>query len=495
MSMTIIIAALIVAMITYIGIGIVTGKHTENIRDWLPYGGGNASQVFSSGEFSASTVATTISLATVVIAFFELAPYLGIWLFWTVITTSLGLFAVRLVAQNIWNKISSYEKHPTLHEFLGTEYNSKLLSFIAAIATSLGFIGAFAVELTVGSRFIAQVAPQIPSWIVLIIISSIVFTYTSMGGFRAVIVTDRFQMISIWLLLFAIPVFYIFFTVQHGGFSQAIASIPNHLLHLTWQEGTLSFLLGIFVINVPTFISDMSIWQRISGSRDSETIMGGLWKSIFSSAITWGCLVFLAIFSLSIVGGNNETNPLFNLILYIGNDRGIFNSIILFFIVLGLYGAMLSTASTQLIAVSHTIYEDVFSQIRKIPLNIRMDSKREIWISRFILITTAFFAVLLVEILSYVGFSIADLVFAVYGAQLGLFPPIIYSLYSNKAKGKNLSYWATMSIICGFITGWGSAVIGKVINNGNLVFLAPVFSLGISSLMLSIGLIIERKND
>ena len=43
------------------------------------------------------------------------------------------------------------------------------------------------------------------------------FLYTALGGFRAVIVTDRIQMISIWLLLIALPVYYIYHIVAQGG--------------------------------------------------------------------------------------------------------------------------------------------------------------------------------------------------------------------------------------------------------------------------------------
>ncbi len=494
--MTIItITALLLALAIYTMVGVYLSSRTKGIADLLPFGISSHARVNTPSEFSASTVATTISLATVVMAFFELAQRLGVWLFWTVITTSAGLFVVRLFAKKIWQKISVYDHRPTLHEFLGTEFNSRILSYVGAICTSLGFLFAFAVELTVGSKFFAGLVPDVPAWIVVIILSVVAFAYTAMGGFRAVIVTDKIQMISIWLLLLALPAFYLVFIFSHGGWAENFSKIPTGTLDFSYREGLAAFLLGIFVINVPTFISDMSIWQRIAGAQKNQTVIGGLWSSIFTSAATWGLFAILACFVFMIIKPNEGVNPLVSLLNVIGNCGGFFSGSVLFFAVLGLYGAMLSTASTQLIAVSHTLYEDVFSHIRKTTFQQRLESKKELGISRLILILSAVLSTVLVQLLSRTGFSIADLVFAVYGAQLGLCPLVIAALLLKRERLKFLSGWAALAISAGFITGWGSALFGRFSGNTNMVFLAPVFSLIVSAALLGIGLLTGKKSQ
>ena len=196
-----------------------------------------------------------------------------------------------------------------------------------------------------------------------------------------------------------------------------------------------------------------------------------------------------------IIKPDEGVNPLVSLLNVIGNSGGFFSGSVLFFAVLGLYGAMLSTASTQLIAVSHTLYEDVFSHIRKPTFQQRLESKKELGISRLILILSAVLSTLLVQLLSSAGFSIADLVFAVYGAQLGLCPLVIAALVLKRERLKFLSGWATLAISTGFITGWGSALFGRFSGNTNMVFLAPVFSLIISSTLLGIGLLTEKNSQ
>ena len=123
MSLTV-IAALLFALTIYITIGIFVGRRTRSVADLIPLALSGEARVDNSAEFSSSTVATTISLATVVMAFFELAGHLGLWLFWTVITTSVGLFVARLFAKKIWERISVYRYRPSLHEFLGKEFRA-----------------------------------------------------------------------------------------------------------------------------------------------------------------------------------------------------------------------------------------------------------------------------------------------------------------------------------------------------------------------------------
>jgi Na+/proline symporter/Fe-S-cluster containining protein len=453
-------------------------------------------RVNNSAEFSSSTVATSISFATVIMAFFALAQWFGLWLLWTVVTTVLGLFLVRFFAERIWHRVADYAHRPTLHEFLGGQFNSKAISQVGAICTSLGFLGAFATELTVGSRFFAGLIPAIPPWTIVILLSTVAFIYTAFGGFRAVIVTDRVQMFSIWLLLVSLPVFYIYYVFTHGGWTVNYNNIPAGVMDfsIAGRIGLVAFLLGIMAMNVPSFLSDMSVWQRIAGAQDSKTVTKGLFRGLFSASITWTALVMLACFVFMIVKPVDGLNPLISLVQVIGNTGGWFGIVIMFVTVFGLYGAMLSTASTQLIAVSHTLYVDVFSRFVKPGPHGEIESRTELNVSRIILVVAAIVSTVLVQLLTAAGFSVADLVFAIYGAQLGLCPLVILALVMDKQKLKSLSIWAVTAVSTGFIAGWGSAIYGNLTGMGNLIFLSPVCSLAASSIVLAIGMIAINRS-
>ena len=72
---TVVSIAFLISIIVYLYVGIFLSRKTKYVEDLLPLQLGKLSRVKNSTEFSRSTVATTISLATVIMAYFELAPY------------------------------------------------------------------------------------------------------------------------------------------------------------------------------------------------------------------------------------------------------------------------------------------------------------------------------------------------------------------------------------------------------------------------------------
>lgn len=492
----IVFVAALGSILVYLSVGFYLGRRTKNLADHLPIraGQGNLARVANDGEFSASTVAATISLATVVMAFFELVPYFGLWLLWTVVTTSLGVLVVRLAAGRILKRMAAYgERRPTLHDFLGTEYESRGVAILGAMCTSLGFLGAFAVELTVGSRFLSNLLPTVAPILLVIILASVSLIYTSAGGFRAVIVTDVLQMRAIWLLLGGLSIFYAVYLYSHGGINENLLKIPSEVYDFSWRDGLTSFLVGIFIINVPTFVSDMSVWQRIAGTGSDKIVLSGLWKSIVGVALTWTLFVLLATLAYTIATPTADENPLLTLLHNIPLADSFFYGIVLFVVVIGLYGALFSAASTQLVAVSHTVHLDILHRNKKDRLDVLGDSSSEVWISRSIIWGAALLAMIIVEGLSWLGFSIADLVFAVFGAQLGLFPPTLLALFLTRDRLRRLKACALVSIGLGFVAGWSSAIFGKVYEMPDLVFLAPVVSLVTSSLVIGFGVLTTHR--
>ena len=482
---TIAIIATLLSAGLYLGLGFFLGRKTRTLSDHLPIMANvGKAHVHSTSEFSACTVATTISLATVVLAFFELAPYFGLWLLWPVLTTALGLIVARLFARRIWQRMSVYgANRPTLHGFLAKEYDSQALGKIAATCTSLGFLGAFAVELTVGSKFLGSLIPQIPVWVTVVGLALVGLTYTAVGGFRVVVVTDRVQMWSIWVLLCALGIAYQLYADETGGWSNTLDKLPVEIKNLSWREGLGPFLLGIFVINVPTFVSDMSVWQRIAGSRKMGTVFRGLWRSVGGAATTWTLLVFFACLVPAVTAtAASDVNPLIALLRAFHDSIIPIKSFLMFVIVFGLFGAMFSTASTQLIALSHTVQMDLFGVIAR---NEEVEhGNKDVKFSRIIITVAAIAAMIIVGGLTALGFSIADLVFAIYGAQLGLFPPVALALLAHNDWKRRFKSGCVVAVSVGFVVGWGLAIGGKVFGNDNLVFLAPVGSLVASSIAL-----------
>jgi len=491
MVQIIIISALLLSSVIYLIIGFLLGKGNTSIGDLFPIILGKKAKVNTIDEFSTSTVATTVSLATIILAYFELVGYFGAFLLWTAVTTSIGMILVSVSAKRIWTKMSFYDHRPTMHEFLGVEFSSKTLALVASACTSIGFLLIFATELIVGSTFLSKLIPAIPEWVTVVFLSSIGFIYTLAGGFRAVIKTDQIQMKLIWGLIIVLGGYYVYYILRNGGLQINFNKIPKNIFSFSDRSGLIIFLVGIAIMNIPTYLSNMSIWQRISGAQNPETVIKGFKKSIITLFFSWTFLALIACFAYMIVQPGNSQNLLSDLLIVISRDT--VGKIVLFIVVLGLYGAMLSTASTNLIVVTHTVSEDIIAKFKKTQLTERLQSKKELLASRLILIGSALLAMFLVQGLKWFGFSIADLVFAIYGGALALFPPILVALFSKKERLTSLSVYATLAVIFGFIFGWGIAIYGKSVGNGNLIFLSPTVSITVSFVIISLGFIITGK--
>ncbi len=487
---TIVLLALLISSFAYIYIGLRLKKENKSIADFLPISKRKSQAKISSiDEFSTSTVATTVSLATIVLAYFELAGAFGFVLFWTVITTTVGMLLVSLFAKRIWNKMSSYDNKPSLHEYLGIEYNSKSVAMVASICTSLGFLLIFATELIVGSKFLAGLVPDIPEWVTVIFLTFVGFFYT-LSGFKTVIKTDQLQMKMIWAFIGALGIYYIYHIVT-SDWQTNWDMLPESVQRINFNSSLWAFVIGIAVMNIPTHISSMAVFQRISAAETPDIVVKGFKRSIWGIAFSWGLLVILACFAYMIVSPNDPKTLLPELLTAISSS--VLGKFVLFISVLGLFASMLSTASTNLIVVTHTLSEDVFAKFRKKSLIDRIESKKELAFSKGILIISALVATVFVGILKQIGFSIADLVFAIYSGSLVLFPLILLSLFYGKEKLSQISTFASLAVILGFIFGWGSAIYGKIFNIGNLVFLSPVFGIGVSTILILIGMITLKR--
>jgi Na+/proline symporter len=479
------VIALSVSAIGYIAVSLLIRRRTTTLADHLPLTDDDerAATVNNPTEFSASTVATTISLATVILAYAELASWAGLWLLWTVITTAIGVFAIRLAAPRIWTAVRRTGKfHHTLHGFLGDSYGSEPLTRIAAVCTSLGFLGALAVELSVGSRFLASLAPAIPLWVATVMIASVGVIYTALGGFRAVIVTDRVQMTAIWISIIALFLLISGSIANLGGWSAFVGKAPPPLYDFSGRDGLTAFLIGIAIINIPTYVADMSVWQRIAASKHKQTVRAGLARSVVSVSTSWAALALIACALVPLSISKEGENPLLTYIASMSNGATMWIAFLLVLTLVGLYAATLSTASTQLIAAGHALHVDV---LRPKLGDGGQSGKNDLKLARKLLVFAAVFSLFVVEGLRALNFNIADMVFAVYGAQLGMVPPVILALGSSTGDLKRYRTSALVAITAGFFFGWASAVVGKVMGSENLVFLAPAVSLFVSAIAMA----------
>lgn len=475
-----VILAILVSFAVYLGVGYIINKKTKSVADMLPIADGYTAEVKSVSEFGASTTATSISLVTVIMFFFEAAPGMGPYLFWCVLTTILGIILVRFLVKRMWVKISVYENRPSLHEFIGYQFASKNLTLAGAICTSVSYLATYAVETYVGSIFLSALVPSIPQWAFVLILTAVGFIYT-LSGFRTVVLTDIIQMWSIYLFGFLMLGFFgwlIFFDNSQVDFSR----IPALAKSFQWREGLPAFLSGIFVINLCMFLVSMSLFQRIAACNRTNLplVKKGLNSSVLNIGFSWSIFIVAGILVYLVVTPTGTTNSLMAFLNHIGTSYGIGGKIFLFASVLGLFGALLSTASTNLVAVSQSIYNDIINIFRNVSFTQQLKEKDELKFSRIVLVGSAVLSMGIIALLSGAGYSITQLAFIVYGGQLSLFAPVLFSILFDKEKLKKLGSITPWAVILGMLASWTMAVIGKNMNDGNVVLFSPCASLLVS---------------
>lgn len=489
----VVILALVLSIVFFLLLGFKYGKKNKTLSDIFPiYFGKNAS-VDTVEEFSSTSIATTVSLATIIMAYFELVGYFGLFLLWTTVTTALGMILLSKMSKRILDRMEVYDHRPTLHEFLGTEYNNKTIAFIGALCTSIGFLLIAALELIVGSQFLAQLIPSINPTITAIVLSLTGIIYLSVGGFKTVVRSDVWQMKFIWLLIIAFFSYFILTIFNENNLLSRLNNIPKTIYNFSDRTGIWMFLIGIAVMNIPTHLSNQAMFQRINASQSRETVIKGLKQSIKGVFLSWALIVIIACLAYMFVPEATPNHLLTDLLKYISQTT--FGKFVVFVVTIGMYSALLSTASTNLVVVGHTLSEDVFAKYKNKTLIERDNSKNEFNNSRLILLFSGIFSVVLVEGLNNLGFDIKDLVFSIYGGALALFPPILFSLFYDRNLLKKVSKFAIAGIVLGFFIGWGIAFYGKLSGNSNLIFLSPTFSIVTSFLLIIIGFLAIKKSN
>lgn len=475
---TTIYIALAVTAAAFITISVLFRAGIKHLADFVPVARYGQARVRSHQTFSASTIATSISLATIVAAYFGLAKYFGLWLLWTAFTAGFGMFVVYKLSPRIGAKLKLYPNVPSIHEFLATEYACPRIKPVAAIFTAVGLLLLLATELLVGSAFLAQLIPGANRWLLTVILASVPLLYVIMGGFEAVVITDRIQMGLIWVMICAL------FTViafsgdySHERLCQAASLRPIDM-------GLLWFLVGIALMNIPTALSSITVWQRISACESDRVLRAGLWRSAVGVCISWSLLVLIA-WAAGTSGTATSSAELCKQLLD-GAFRTPFGLPLVFLIVVGLYSAQLSTASTFLIASGHTITTDILNWKEK--KTVAGDQPiTSLVVSRAAIVLSSLVSCSVVILFEKTGYKIEDIIFSIYGGALALFPPMLGALLLPRESLKRISKYAFTAIVVGFIAGWTAALAGKAIAIQNLIFMSPAIGMIMSAIVLLVG--------
>ena len=114
--------------------------------------------------------------------------------------------------------------------------------------------------------------------------------------------------------------------------------------------------------------------------------------------------------------------------------------------------------------------------------------------ARVVLIVVAATSFAFFVLFRALGLDVVQLVFAIYGAQLALFPATAMALLARQRDRLRLSAPAAIiSVAGGFASAWSMALYGRFSGNQTLLFNAPVAALGVSLFLLILISAFNRK--
>ncbi|MCC6910209.1 MAG: hypothetical protein IT430_19935 [Phycisphaerales bacterium] len=470
-----VLLAVLLPGLLYFGLAIREHRFVVSIRDFFPL-----TRYVSASAYSRSTVTAGISLATVILALVNLAPFLGISLLTTIGSYAAGFIVLYFAAPAI---LARNPENKTLQSFLGHEYGNRRVRSVSVAFTFIGYVAIFSMELLVG---VTILEPFVGDWVLAFSVTYLLFIigYSLISGYRSIVATEQWQFRFIVVAVLMLPVF-LFILIWRSPQTVGIGKITSEIFG-SWNAGW-AFVLGIIAMNLPAAISDSGTWQRLCSTRSVDHARRGLLSAIPFFVLLWGTLIIVSCYIAKVAVAGHSFDPatgsLMAFILTSLAANGTLGLLVLFVFMLGLCAAMITTADSLLLVAAQMLVLDVMGVQ---PDTVSPD--RGIRVSRITLAITAVVSFVVFVAFRLLQFDVVQLIFAIYGAQLALVPAVAAALFLHRRlELRKAGTAAALSVLAGFSGAWGSAIYGKTSGQTAWMYNAPAIALGGAVLVFAVA--------
>ncbi|MGL4253854.1 MAG: sodium/pantothenate symporter [Fusobacteriaceae bacterium] len=313
----------------------------------------------------------------------------------------------------------------TISDYLRARYDNELVVIFGSVAMVFFFIGAVVVQFIGGARLFESVT-GLPYISGLLIFALVVVAYTTIGGFRAVTLTDAIQGV---VMLIATGILFISLLNKGGGMENIMKTIydidPNLLTPTAGGQISKPFILSFWMLVGVAVLGLPPTAVRCMGFRDTKSMHNGM---ILGTSVV-GVLMLgmhLVGFMGIAIDPNIDIGDKAIPILAMNNLHPIVAGVF----IAGPLAAIMSTIDSLLILSSATIIKDLY--IRYILKGKEISEKKIKMVSQTISLTlgiTVFFLALNPPKL----LVMLNLMFLA-GQEAIFFCPIIFGLYWKKAN-------------------------------------------------------------
>ncbi len=182
----------------------------------------------------------------------------------------------------------------------------------------------------------------------------VVVAYSTLGGIRAVIVTDFFQSL---ILFVAIPAAAMIAYYKMGGYNALVTNLPSSYLSIDLSKGNL-ILLGSLAVHAMIPNSAATFVQRFLIADSSKQLKQSL---NFTAIIMVPFLLMISLIGLIVRADASITDPSTGLFQLINSNLSIG---VIGFVIVGILATIMSSADSYLntasVIVAHDMYKSIY---------------------------------------------------------------------------------------------------------------------------------------
>ena len=426
-------------VLIWIGVSVVRSRSEKNKYDSFLAADRNMNLLQTTSSAAATDIGGGFSIAMGGLGF-----TLGVSGSWMIAVSGLSIVMVSFLMVPKVKRWSDRVKGLTTGDLFAARFDRKT-GTLAAVVIGLSWFTFVGGQIIAGGKLL-QVTLNMNLTVAVLVSGAVILAYTTMGGLKAVIYTDVFQMLvlMIGIVFIAVPIG----LIEVGGWSamaQQFSSSDSTKHLLDWSAVGWRQMLGWFFAIFPVWFISIAAMQRIVAARDVKTAQRGFFLT--GIPIEWPLFAIgstmIGLFARYLIPDLTDPELATPMIIMQLLPAGIAGLVIAAYI-----AAVMSSADSCLMGPVAIFTNDIYKRY------IKPDS------SELHLVRVARYATLILGILAivtaYLIPNVLDLILYAYTfGSAGIFFPMLGLLFWKKTTAKG-AFWS-------MLLGGSSAVIYSII--------------------------------
>ena len=426
-------------VLIWIGVSVVRSRNEKNKYDSFLAADRNMNLLQTTSSAAATDIGGGFSIAMGGLGF-----TLGVSGSWMIAVSGLSIVMVSFLMVPKVKRWSDKVKGLTTGDLFAARFDRKT-GTLAAVVIGLSWFTFVGGQIIAGGKLL-QVTLNMNLTVAVLVSGAVILAYTTMGGLKAVIYTDVFQMLvlMIGIVFIAVPIG----LIEVGGWSamaQQFSSSDSTKHLLDWSAVGWRQMLGWFFAIFPVWFISIAAMQRIIAARDVKTAQRGFFLT--GIPIEWPLFAIgstmIGHFARYLIPDLTDPELATPMIIMQLLPAGIAGLVIAAYI-----AAVMSSADSCLMGPVAIFTNDIYKRYIK-------PNSSELHLVRVARYATLILGILAI-VTAYLIPNVLDLILYAYTfGSAGIFFPMLGLLFWKKTTAKG-AFWS-------MLLGGSSAVIYSII--------------------------------